>query len=116
MHTLNIIISNIQGQIKLVYDPYKNSLDNILDSNINNIVAKIVYIKPWPLRQSASITQPYILQNINILQLSGNFDQVSSRKDKHSSFFVKVKSCSWLPPSIVPLNYFIINTSSISDN
>lgn len=56
MHTLNIIVGNIQGRIELVHNLYKNSLNNILDSNIDNIMAKTVYIKPEPLKQSVSIT------------------------------------------------------------
>lgn len=44
MYILNIWIDNTQNQIKLVYDPYKNSLDNIYNNNIDNIIAKIAYI------------------------------------------------------------------------
>lgn len=51
----------------LVYDLYKDSLNNILDSNVDNIVAKTVYTKPKPLRQGALITEPYMLQDIDVL-------------------------------------------------
>lgn len=30
---------NIQRQINLVFDPYKNSLESIIDSNINNEIS-----------------------------------------------------------------------------
>lgn len=42
MHTLNIKVNNIQGQTKPVHDLYKDSLDDIMDSKIDNIMAKIV--------------------------------------------------------------------------
>ena len=45
MHTLNITVSNTQGLIEPVHNLYKASLDNILDSNVDNIVAKIFYTK-----------------------------------------------------------------------
>lgn len=45
MHTLNIIVDDIQKWTEPSYDLYKNSLDNILDNNINDIMAKIVYTK-----------------------------------------------------------------------
>ncbi len=56
MCILNITVDDIQGQTKLVHNPYKDSLDDILDSNVNNIMAKTIYTKPEPLRQSISIT------------------------------------------------------------
>ncbi len=46
MYTLNITVDNIQRQTKLIHNLYKDSLDNILDNNIDNIVAKIIYTKP----------------------------------------------------------------------
>ena len=67
MRTLNIIVSNIQGQTKPVYNLYKNNLDNILDSNIDSIVAKIAHTKSGLLKQGTSITQPCMPQNINVL-------------------------------------------------
>lgn len=69
MHNLNIRVSKIKKYTKLVDDLYKNSLNNILNSNINNIMAKIVHIKLKLLKQSAPITQLCILHNDNILQL-----------------------------------------------
>ena len=59
MHTFNITIGNIYGQTKPIHDPYKDSLDDVLDSNIDNIVAKTIHIKLKPLRQGILITQLY---------------------------------------------------------
>lgn len=55
MHTLNIRVGSTQNHIKLVNNLYKDSLKNILDSNIDNIMAKIVYIKSGLLKQKTSI-------------------------------------------------------------
>ena len=46
----NIKVEDTPGQMELVYNPYKNSLDNILDSNIHNIVASIINMNPCILR------------------------------------------------------------------
>ncbi len=116
MRALNITVEDTQGQTEPIHDPYKDNLDNILDSNIDNIMAKTIHTKPGPLRQDALITQPYTPQDIDVLQSSGDFGQASSRRDKHSSFFARVKSSPGLPPSIVPLDYSAINPSSISDD
>lgn len=43
MHALNIRIGNTQSHVKLVYNLYKYSLNNILDSDIDNILDKIVH-------------------------------------------------------------------------
>lgn len=50
MCTFNIRVGNTQSQIKLVHNLYKDSLDYILDSNINGIMTKIVYTKLGPLK------------------------------------------------------------------
>lgn len=36
MHTINIKKEDIQGQTKLVFDTYNNSLEDILDRNIDD--------------------------------------------------------------------------------
>lgn len=46
----NIIVGDTQKQVKLVYNLYKDSLDNILNSNIDNIMAKTIHTKPRMLR------------------------------------------------------------------
>ncbi len=50
MCTLNITVEDIQRQIERIHNLYKDSLDNIFDNNIDNIMAKIIYTKPEPLR------------------------------------------------------------------
>ncbi len=116
MRALNIMVGDTQGQIDPICDPYKDSLDNNLDSNIDNIVVKTIHTKPRPLRQDVSITQPYTPQDVDVLQSSGDFNQASSRRDKHFSALARVKSSLGLPPSIMPPDYSAINTSSISDD
>lgn len=116
LRALNITVNSTQGQTKPIHNPYKDSLDNILDSNVDNIMAITVYINLGPLKQSVSITQLCMLQDIDVLQLSKDFSQVSSKRDKHFSSPVRVKSSFGLPPSIVPLDYSTINTSGISND
>ncbi len=101
MRALNITVGDIQGQTEPIHDPYKDSLDDTLDSNIDDIVAKTIHTKPGPLRQDVSITQLCTSQDVNVLQSSGDFGQASSRRDKHSGSFARVKSSPGLPPSIV---------------
>ncbi len=50
------MVRDTQEQTKPIHNPYKDSLDDILDSNIDNIIAKTIHIKLGPLRQDASIT------------------------------------------------------------
>ncbi len=56
MRALNITVEDTQGQTESIHDPYKDSRDDILDSDIDDIVAKTIHTKPGPLRQDASIT------------------------------------------------------------
>lgn len=77
MHTLNIKVDDIQEQTKQIYDQYEDSLNDILDGNIDNIVPKTVFTKP-ELRQYISIIQAGTPQNIDILQLSKKFGQLNS--------------------------------------
>ncbi len=114
MRALNITVGDTQRQTEPIHDPYKDSLDNILDSDIDDIVAKTIHIKPGSLRQDVLITQPCIPQDVNVLQSSGDFGQAFSRRDKHFSSLARVKSSPGLPPNIVPPDYSAINTSSIS--
>lgn len=60
MHTLNIRVSNTQSQIELVYNLHKDSLDNILNSNIDKFMAKFVFTKLELLRQGIAVTQSYM--------------------------------------------------------
>lgn len=54
MQALNIKIRDIQGQTKPIHDFYINNLDNILNYNINNIVANIININFYLLKQIIS--------------------------------------------------------------
>lgn len=58
MRTLNVKIKNTQGQIKLIHNFYKNSLDDILDSNIDNVVASTINTNLSLLIQITSNIQP----------------------------------------------------------
>ncbi len=73
MRTLNIMVGDTQEQTKAIHNLYKKRLDDILDSNIDNIVAKTIHTKPGPLRQDASITQPCMPQDVAALQSLGDF-------------------------------------------
>lgn len=115
MCTLHMKIDNIQSYIKPVYNLNKDSLKNIIDSNIDNIINKIVYINLRPLRQGTSVMQLYIPYNNNIMQLSKDFWQVDSKADKYSNSLTNQKSSSRLPPSIILAIYSPINTRSIYD-
>ena len=62
IRAFNIRVYNTQRQTKSVHDINKDSLDNILDINIDDIMIKIVYPKPRPLKQDTSIIQPCTLK------------------------------------------------------
>ena len=51
MRALNITLGDTQRQTKSIHDQYKDSVDDILDSNVDDIVAKTIYTKPGPLKQ-----------------------------------------------------------------
>lgn len=44
MRILNIKAKNTKKETKLIYDFYKDSLNNILDSNIDNILANTIIL------------------------------------------------------------------------
>ncbi len=67
MRAFNITVGDTQGQTEPIHNPYKDSLDDILDSDIDDIMAKTIYTKPGPLRQDASITQPCTPQDVDVL-------------------------------------------------
>lgn len=115
MYAFNIRVSNIQSQIELVSNSYKDSLDNTLDNNINYIMAKIVYTKLRALRQIVSISKLCIPQNNNILKLLKNFGQADNKADEYSSSFTKQKCSFKLPQNIMPANHSIFNTKNIND-
>lgn len=114
MYTVNIIVSNTQRQTEPIHDPYKKSPDDIIVSNVENIVAKTINTKPGLLKQSIRNNQACTSQDV--LQLSDNFGQVANRKNKHFSSSVREKSYSRLPPGIMPPDHSAINTNSISND
>lgn len=66
MYTFNIRVGNILGYTEPVQDPYNDSLNNILDSNIDDIMSQTIQTKLRP-RQGALIMQSNTEQNVNIL-------------------------------------------------
>ena len=50
MQALNIKVEDTLRQTELVHDPYKDSLNNVLNSNIDDIVASIININSCLLR------------------------------------------------------------------
>ena len=48
MRVFNVKISNTQEYTKPIYNSYKDNFNNILNSNIDDIISKIVFIKPKP--------------------------------------------------------------------
>lgn len=82
-----------------VHDLYKNSLDNILDSNINDTIASIINTKPCLLRQSTLGTEQVML--LDVFLLLGLFSEVTNDGDKNSSLSIKRSISPTLPPSIM---------------
>ena len=100
MRALNIKVGDILRQTKPVHNPYKDSLDEVLDSNINDIVASIIDMNLCPLRRITSVTSPKMLFDVPFL--SRLFSKASSGGDKNSSLSAKRSLSPTLSPSIVP--------------
>ena len=100
MRALNIKIRDTSGQTKPVHDLYKNSLDDVLDSNINDIVASTTNTNSCSLRQTTSAIQPGM--PFDILLPLGLFSEEASGGDKNSSSSTKRSSLPTLPLSNVP--------------
>ena len=83
MQALNIKVGDTPGQTEPVHDLYKDSLDDVLDSNIDDTVASKIDTNPYPLRQTASATQPGMLFYVPLLL--GLFSEAVSSRDKNSS-------------------------------
>ena len=99
IRALNIKVGNTLGQMELVHDFYKNSLDDVLNSNINNTVASTIDMNPCPLMQITSATQPEIPFDVPLL--SRLFNEAASGGDKNSSPSAKRNSSPTLPSIIV---------------
>lgn len=82
-----------------VHNFYKDSLDDVLDSNINDIVASIINMNPCLLRQTMSSIQLEIFFDISLLLRL--FSKATSNKNKNSSLFKKRNISPMLLPNIV---------------
>ena len=100
IRALNIKVGDTPELTKLVHDPYKNSLNNVLDSNIDDIVASTIDINLCPLRQKMLATQPGTFFDVPLP--SGLFSGAASGGDKNSSLSAKRNLSPTLPPNIVP--------------
>ncbi len=99
MRALNIKAGDTQGQKEPVHDPYKDSLDDVLDSDIDDIVASTIDTNPCLLRQTTSATQPRMPLDVPLP--SGLFSEAASGGNKNSSLSAKKSSSLTLPPSTV---------------
>lgn len=91
----------------IVYDPYKNNLDNIFDSNIDDIMASIINTNLYLSKQIILGTQLGTL--FDVLLLSEFFSETKSSGDKNSSQSEKRNISPILLPSIMSkelLNFF----------
>lgn len=86
--------------MELVHNFYKNSLDDVLDSNINDTVASTIDINPCLLRKTTSSIQPRML--LDVLLLLRLFNKATSDRDKNFSPSIKRSILSTLSPNIVP--------------
>lgn len=83
-------------KIKPVYDPYRNSLKDVLNNNINN---KVNSINLGSIKQIMFTTQPKMLYNDPIsFKL---FNEVASNNSKNSKFFAKKSISPKLPINII---------------
>ena len=80
-------IRHIPGQTESVHDPYKDSLDDVLDSNINDSVTSTINTNPCLLKQIMSATQPEM--PINVPLLLRLFSEITSGRDKSFNFFAE---------------------------
>ena len=56
MQALNIKVGDTSGQTEPIHDLYKNNLDNVLDTNINDTMVSIIDTNLCPLKQMTSVT------------------------------------------------------------
>ncbi len=99
MRALNIKAENTQGQMEPVHDPYKDSLDDVLDIDIDDTVAGTINTNPYSLRRTTSATQ--LGTPLDVLLPSGLFSEAANGRDKNSSPSTKRSSSSTLPPKTV---------------
>ena len=99
IQALNIKAGDTQGQTEPVHDPDKDSLDNVLNSNIDDTVASTIDTNPYLLRQTTSAIQPG--KPLDVPPPSKLFSKAASGGDKNSSPSAKSDTSPILPPSIV---------------
>lgn len=105
---LNIKIKNTQIQTKPVYDFYKNSLDNVMNNNIDEIIdnTNLYLVKLIIL----TILPKTIC---NIFLLLGLFIKKTSSTGKNFSFFAQKNMLSKLLLSIMSKRYQIVCLSHL---
>ena len=99
IRALNIKAGDIQRQTEPVHDPYKDSRNDILDSDIDDKVASKIDTNSCPLRRTTSTTQPG--KALDVPLPSGLFGEAASGGDKNSSPSAKRSSSPTMPPSTV---------------
>ena len=100
MRALNIKVGDTPGLMEPGNDAYKDSLDDVLDSDFNNTVTSTSDTNPCPLRQSMSATQSKT--PFDVLLPSWLFSETANEGDKNSSLSTKRSSSPILLPSIMP--------------
>ena len=100
MHALNMREGDTQGQTEPVFDPYRDSLEDVIDSDVDDgVPGKNNPLQPS--KPSAPALQPE--RAIPLLsRLLGNGTRATSSKDNNSSTFLLGNSSPKLSPSIVP--------------
>lgn len=81
MKTLKIKVKNMSKNTKLVYDLYKNGLNNVLNNNINNIIYSI---NLYPIKYTILTIKLIIFYNF--LLLSKLFYKKTNSSNKNFSF------------------------------
>ena len=99
MRALNIKVRDTPGQTVPVHNPDKDSLNDILDSDINDKVASTTDTNPCTLKRTISATQPGTFFDIPLP--SRLFGEAASDGDKNSSPFGKRSLLPLLLPIIV---------------
>lgn len=100
MQAVNIKVEDTQGQTKPIYDLYKDSLDDVLNNNINDTMARIIDMNPCPLKQTTLATQPRTPFDVPLpLRL---FSEETSGENKNSNSSAKKSSSPMFLPNIVP--------------
>lgn len=88
------------GQTKPVYNFYKDSLNDVLDSNIDDTLASTINTNLCPLRQTTSAIQ--LGMPFDIPLPLGLFSEAASGEDKNSSPLAKRSLSPTLPTYNVP--------------